>query len=126
MKSSYVTVACVLGFAGVALGAFGAHALASITTANRLETWATAVDYHLFHTLAILALSALFRGKTSVWLQRALRAFIAGILVFSGSLYALVITDVGILGAITPVGGVLLLLGWIYALIASRELADND
>ena len=55
MKSSYVTVACVLGFAGVALGAFGAHALASITTANRLETWSTAVDYHLFHTLAILA-----------------------------------------------------------------------
>ena len=63
MKSSYVTVACVLGFAGVALGAFGAHALASITTANRLETWSTAVDYHLFHTLAILAFSALFRGK---------------------------------------------------------------
>ena len=66
MKSSYVTVACVLGFAGVAFGAFGAHALASITTANRLETWSTAVDYHLFHTLAIwpsqrcLAAKALF------------------------------------------------------------------
>ena len=54
MKSSYVTVACVLGFAGVALGAFGAHALASITTANRLEL-GNSGDYHLFHTLAILA-----------------------------------------------------------------------
>ena len=126
MKSSYVTVACVLGFAGVALGAFGTHALASITTANRLETWATAVDYHLFHTLAILAFSALFRGKTSVWLQRALLAFIVGIFVFSGSLYLLVITDVGILGAVTPIGGVLLLIGWICAFAASRELADND
>ena len=126
MKSSYVTVACLLGFAGVALGAFGAHALASITTASRLETWATAVDYHLFHTLAILALSALFGGKTSVWLQRALFAFTAGIFVFCGSLYLLVITDVGILGAVTPIGGVLLLMGWICAFAASRELADND
>ena len=63
MKSSYVTVACVSGSQASALGAFGAHALASITTANRLETWSTAVDYHLFHTLAILALSALFSGK---------------------------------------------------------------
>ena len=126
MKSSYVTVACVLGFAGVALGAFGAHALASITTANRLETWSTAVDYHLFHTLAILALLALFSGKSSVWLQRALLAFTAGIFVFSGSLYLLVITDVGILGAVTPIGGVLLLIGWICAFAASRELADND
>jgi len=126
MKLSYVSVACVLGFAGVALGAFGAHALASITTPNRLETWATAVDYHLFHTLAILALSGLFRDKNSVWLQRALRAFIAGILVFSGSLYALVITDIGVLGAITPVGGVLLLLGWICAVIATGALAGND
>ena len=126
MKSSYVTVACVLGFAGVALGAFGAHALALIITANRLETWATAVDYHLFHTLAILAFSALFKGKSSVWLQRALRAFTAGILVFSGSLYALVITDVGILGAVTPIGGVLLLMGWMCAFAASRELAGNE
>lgn len=126
MKSSYVTVACVLGFAGVALGAFGAHALASITTANRLETWSTAVDYQLFHTSAILALSALFSGKSSVWLQRALLAFTTGIFVFSGSLYALVITDVGILGAITPIGGVLLLLGWVCAFAASRELIGND
>lgn len=126
MKSFYVTFACVLGFAGVALGAFGAHALASITTSNRLETWETAVDYHLFHALVILALSALYRGKNSVWLQRALRAFIAGIFVFSGSLYALVIMDMGILGAITPVGGVLLLLGWICAFVASRELACDD
>ena len=116
----------MLGFAGVALGAFGVHALASITTPNRLETWATAVDYHLFHTLAILALSGLFRDKNSVWLERALRAFISGILVFSGSLYALVITDIGVLGAITPVGGVLLLLGWICALIATGALAGND
>ena len=126
MKSSYVTVACVLGSAGVALGAFGAHALASITTPNRMETWATAVDYHLFHTLAMLALSAMFRGQSSVWLQRALLAFTAGIIVFSGSLYALVISGVGILGAITPIGGVLLLMGWMCAFAASRELAGNE
>ncbi len=53
MKSFYLSVACALGFAGVALGAFGAHALASVVTPPRLATWATAIDYHMFHTLVI-------------------------------------------------------------------------
>lgn len=126
MRFSYVTIACVLGFAGVALGAFGAHALASIVASNRLETWATAVEYHLLHTVVILALSGLFRGTRSVWLDRALRAFIAGIVIFSGSLYLLVVTDTPLLGAVTPLGGLLLLLGWVCAFVASLGLADND
>ena len=121
-----MTIACVLGFAGVALGAFGAHALASIVASNRLETWATAVEYHLLHTVVILALSGLFRGTRSVWLDRALRAFIAGIVIFSGSLYLLVVTDTPLLGAVTPLGGLLLLLGWVCAFVASLGLADND
>jgi len=126
MKFSYVTIACVLGFAGVALGAFGAHALTSIVAPNRLEAWGTAVDYHLLHAVVIVALSGLFRGTRSVWLDRALRAFIAGIVVFSGSLYLLVVTDTPLLGAVTPVGGLLLLLGWVCAFVASLGLADND
>lgn len=126
MNVSYVTIACALGFVGVALGAFGAHALATVVSPDRLATWSTAVDYHLFHTLVILALSGLFRDKHSLWLTRALNAFVVGIFVFSGSLYALVITDVSVLGAITPVGGLFLLLGWICAFGATRELIEND
>ena len=62
----------------------------------------------------------------SVWLDRALLAFIAGIVIFAGSLYALVLTDIGILGAITPIGGLLFLTGWLCALVASRELASHE
>lgn len=126
MKPSYVSVASVLGFVGVALGAFGAHALEAIASPNRVAIWSTAVDYHLFHTLVILALSGLFKDVKSVWLDRALLSFIAGIVIFAGSLYALVLTDIGILGAITPIGGLLFLTGWLCALVASRELAHHE
>ena len=126
MKSFYLSVACALGFAGVALGAFGAHALAAVVTAPRLATWATAIDYHMFHTLVILALLGLFKDEPNVWLTRALRTFVAGIVIFSGSLYALVLTDIAILGAITPLGGLLFLAGWFCSLMAARERAVNE
>lgn len=126
MKLSFVSVASVLGFTGVALGAFGAHALEAMVSPDRLGTWSTAVDYHLFHTVVILALSGLFKGVQSPWLHRALVAFIAGIVVFSGSLYVLVLTGIGFLGAITPIGGLLFLVGWLCALFASRELTRNE
>ena len=126
MKSFYLSVACALGFAGVALGAFGAHALAAVVTAPRLATWATAIDYHMFHTLVILALLGLFKDEYNVWLTRALRTFVAGIVIFSGSLYGLVLTDIAVLGAITPLGVLLLLAGWFCSLMASRERAGNE
>ena len=126
MKSFYLSVACALGFAGVALGAFGAHALATVVTPPRLATWATAIDYHMFHTLVILALLGLFKDEPNVWLTRALRTFVAGIVIFSGSLYALVLTDIAILGAITPLGGLLFLAGWFCSLMAARERAVNE
>jgi len=126
MKSFYMSVACALGFAGVALGAFGAHALAAVVTAPRLATWATAIDYHMFHTLVILALLGLFKDEDNVWLTRALRTFVAGIVIFSGSLYGLVLTDIAVLGAITPLGGLLFLAGWFCSLMASRERAGNE
>ena len=126
MKSFYLSVACALGFAGVALGAFGAHALAAVVTAPRLATWATAIDYHMFHTLVILALLGLFKDEYNVWLTRALRTFVAGIVIFSGRLYGLVLTDIAVLGAITPLGGLLFFAGWFCSLMASRERAGNE
>lgn len=96
------------GATGVALGAFGAHALAAHVTPERLTTWETATRYHLLHAVVLLALAAL--PTRSPWPRRL---FAAGITLFSGSLYLLVLLDLPILGAVTPLGGVALIAGWI-------------
>lgn len=106
-------VAAALGFAAVALGAFGAHGLADLLRTNdTAEIWQTAVQYHLFHTLAILAVAlALPKARLPAGL------WTLGVLVFSGSLYLLAVTNLRWLGAITPFGGVLLLAGWLALLV---------
>ena len=103
----------------VALGAFGAHALSSSITESRQATWATAVDYHMFHVLGMLALAAVFRGAQSPWVVRAQTSFVMGIALFSGSLYALVLLDIPALGAVTPFGGLCFMLGWLCAGLAA-------
>ena len=124
MRSSFIVIACLLGLLAVALGAFGAHALASTIPESRQATWATAVDYHMFHVLGMLALAAVFRGAQSPWIMRAQTSFIVGICLFSGSLYALVLFDVPALGAVTPFGGLCFLLGWLCAGIAAFTSDD--
>ncbi|MCB0328861.1 MAG: DUF423 domain-containing protein [Bdellovibrionales bacterium] len=109
---SVVRIAAILGFLSVAIGAFGAHALKDSLTDYHKEVFQTAWNYHSLHTLVILCLPAL--NLTSGELRLAAGLFIAGILVFSGSLYLLAITDTRWLGAITPIGGTLFLLGWGY------------
>ena len=107
-----VGIAALYGASAVALGAFGAHGLRSRVAAELLVTWETAAHYHQLHAVALLAL-ALFTaatGKATTW-PTALIA--AGTLVFSGSLYLLVLTGQRWLGAITPLGGVLLIAGWL-------------
>ena len=99
------TLAAILGFTGVALGAFGAHGLKDVLAANGTAAiWQTAVLYQLVHAVA------------SLWAAErrpvVARLWAAGIVVFSGSLYALALTNIRWLGAITPVGGVLFLIGW--------------
>jgi uncharacterized membrane protein YgdD (TMEM256/DUF423 family) len=111
VTSRIVILAAILGFLAVALGAFGAHALKPILLANgRVDTFELAVRYHFFHTLAILGLAAFAEQKPA--LRIAAIFFAIGILIFSGSLYVLSITNITWLGAITPVGGVCLLTGW--------------
>ena len=108
----------------VALGAFGAHALSSSIPESRQATWATAVDYHMFHVLGMLALAAVFRGAQSPWAVRAQTSFVMGIALFSGSLYALVLLDIPALGAVTPFGGLCFLLGWLCAGLAAFTSDD--
>ena len=97
----------LLAFLGVALGAFGAHALNGVLTPERLETYQTAVRYQMFHALGLLALGALPPRA-----QRAAPWLFIGSLIFSGSLYALVWSGVNLLGVVAPIGGVLQLTGW--------------
>ena len=109
-------VAGVLGFTGVALGAFGAHGLKNILTVNDTASiWQTAVLYHLLH--AVAALWASERRPSAVWL------WTAGVSVFSGSLYILAVTNIRWLGAVTPVGGLVLLAGWAL-IVCSKSKAQ--
>lgn len=108
--------AAALGFLGVALGAFGAHSLkARLAHFGYTATWETAVFYQLVHAAALVALAAAGRASRPLAIL-----WIAGVAIFSGSLYVLCLTDVKFLGAITPVGGVLLLAGWIVLAVRGR------
>jgi len=101
-------------FAGlaVAAGAFGAHGLEDSVSPDRLETFRTAVTYQMYHALALLVVGWAAAQGGGGLLHGAGYCFIAGILIFSGSLYVLVLTDTGWLGAITPFGGVAFIVGW--------------
>lgn len=104
--------AAVLGFLGVALGAFGAHALKSTLDANGSgETWKTAVLYHLVHAVALLALAG-WRDAHGGPSGKVAALWTAGVVLFSGSLYALAIGGPKFLGPVTPLGGAALLAGW--------------
>jgi len=114
----FIRIGSLLGFAGVALGAFGAHALRDRLTPALLQTWNTAVLYHLLHAVALLALG-LYARATGGDVKTGGTLLTAGVLVFSGSLYALALTGIKPLGAITPIGGVLFLAGWLWLAIKS-------
>lgn len=102
------------GAAGVLLGAFGAHALKDRLTPDLLGVWQTAVQYHLWHALALLAAGLmLLHAPQARWLEAAGWTFLAGTLVFSGSLYLMALTGSRGLGAVTPFGGLALIAAWI-------------
>ena len=116
-------VAAIAGGLAVILGAFGAHGLKERLTADLLTIYETGVQYHFYHALALLALAlATERIWQTVWAWRAAMCWIAGILVFSGSLYLLAITGLRWLGAITPIGGVAFILGWFCLLFTLPPL----
>jgi uncharacterized membrane protein YgdD (TMEM256/DUF423 family) len=114
------------GFAAVMLGAFGAHALrGKLASAEdgirRLEWWQTAASYHLAHAIALGLVALVFERVASTAVATAGWAFLAGIVLFSGSLYAMSLTGVRALGAVTPFGGVALLIGWASLLLAALK-----
>lgn len=110
MGSGWVVAGSLLALAGVAAGAFGAHALAGRLEPRALEVYEVGVRYHLYHALALVLVGLLAgpgrRLSSCGW------SFVGGIFLFSGSLYALALTEWKALGAVTPVGGVAFLVGW--------------
>jgi uncharacterized membrane protein YgdD (TMEM256/DUF423 family) len=112
---------CLFALAAVGAGAFGAHGLRGRVSAEHLAVFETAVRYQLYHALALLALAlAAARAPARGW-AAAGWLFAAGVLVFSGSLYLLVLTGVRWWGAVTPVGGVAFLAGWVVAAAAGAR-----
>ncbi|MEH7111027.1 DUF423 domain-containing protein [Neobacillus niacini] len=117
---TFIIIGAINAFLAVALGAFGAHGLKDRLDPYYLDIWKTGVQYQMFHATALLVIGILM-GKVAAssyftwsgWLM------LVGIIFFSGSLYLLSLTKVGVLGAITPIGGVCFLAGWVLLIIGT-------
>ena len=121
MKNSLpVRTAALLGFLAVALGAFGAHGLKELLERNQTATiWEKAVLYHFIHTVMLFVLAGRSPLHSGPWV-----AFLIGILIFSGSLYLLAVTNLRWLGAITPFGGLSFLVGWLWLVFQPTKSAS--
>lgn len=123
MERWFIFAGAVFMFLGVAAGAFGSHGLSAYFAQypDYAGTYETAVRYLVYHALALFAVAWLVTIRPGPWINAAGFLFIAGILIFSGSLFLLVFTRTGWLGAITPLGGVAFLAGWLcMAVVALR------
>jgi uncharacterized membrane protein YgdD (TMEM256/DUF423 family) len=120
MSRTFIVIAAIIGFLGVALGAFGTHGLAATFEANgRADTFHTATQYQMYHALALLAVAWLESKSPNRLLRWAGYLFITGVVLFSGSLYILSIFDVRIMGAVAPFGGAAFLGGWTLLGVAA-------
>jgi uncharacterized membrane protein YgdD (TMEM256/DUF423 family) len=121
MDRTFLLIGALAGFLAVAFGAFGAHALRARLSPDMLAVFETGVRYQMYHALALLLVAAA-AARFGGWMVTAAGwLFTLGIVLFSGSLYALALTGVTVLGAITPIGGLAFLGGWaLLALMAAR------
>ena len=112
---SFSVVGAAFASLAVAGGAFGAHSLKRVLSADMLAVFETAVRYQMYHALALLLVGeSRHRAPANVWWNRAGWSFVVGIGLFSGSLFALAFTELRWCGAVTPVGGLAFLLGWVF------------
>lgn len=113
-SKNFLLTGAVFMILAVAFGAFGAHIVQNMLSPDRFEVYQTAVEYHFYHALGLLIIGAVTLSiEPSKWITWSGYCLVAGILIFSGSLYLLTLTDTGWLGAITPIGGLAFILGWI-------------
>jgi len=118
----FVILGALLGGLSVAAGAFGAHALRAQLTPRMLEVFETGVRYQMYHALALFAAAWMIQQTDAPSAQVAGWAFVLGTLLFSGSLYTMALTGARGLGMITPIGGVVFLIGWVALALAALKL----
>lgn len=118
---NFLFTGAIGGFLAVGISAFGAHALKASFSDYSLGIFQTASDYLFYHSLALILVALLLKKERSGRLVWSGRLFLAGTLLFSGSLYALSLTGIKLLGAITPVGGICLLSGWLLLALHARQ-----
>lgn len=121
MNRTFVSLGAVLALVGVALGAFGTHALRDKVTPKDLETWHTAVQYHTLHAVGLVVIGLLCAHSGAKLVRTAGWLHVAGIAVFGGSLYVLVLSGQRWLGAVTPLGGLCFLSGWLALAVGIRK-----
>ncbi|MFD6206565.1 MULTISPECIES: DUF423 domain-containing protein [unclassified Peribacillus] len=117
----FIILGALNAFIAVALGAFGAHGLEGKIPDKYLETWQTAVQYQMFHAVGLLAIGLLAGKISSPLINWSGWLMLIGIILFSGSLFVLSVTQIKVLGAITPLGGVSFLVAWVLMIIAAYK-----
>lgn len=123
MTRIFLAIASALGGISVVLGAFASHALKDKLSERALEIWETGTKYQMYHALALILVALLIsRFPDSVLLVVAGYAFVAGVTIFSGSLYALSLSGIKWLGAITPLGGAAFIIGWACLTLAALKI----
>ena len=123
MAKTLLAIGAIMGALAVAIGAFGAHGLEGRVSERMMENYQTGVQYHMFHSLGIIVVgltAAVIGGSALLGWAGSLMFF--GMIVFSGSLYTMALTGMTWLGAITPIGGVAFILGWILLMIAALRI----
>ena len=118
---NFLAIGAISGCLVVILGAFGAHGLKDVFDEYEKSIYEKAVLYHMFHTMAILVVGLIKKIQPEMQLSVAGWAFIFGIILFSGSLYILSVTGIKLLGMITPIGGILFIIGWVILLLKVRS-----
>lgn len=126
MYAKYIRYGAIAAMLAVVTGAFGAHTLKKIITAEYLDVWNKAVLYQFIHAFALIVTGLIPKENASVKIDHAAKAFMTGIICFSGSLYILSLKEVlninfNFIGPVTPLGGLLFITGWIFLLLSLRS-----
>jgi uncharacterized membrane protein YgdD (TMEM256/DUF423 family) len=131
MNKTVFTLAAILGFLSVAIGAFGAHGLQALLkdapdAAQRISWFDLGARYHLIHSVVLLVLAVVYEQLNAKWAKLSAFTFVLGIVVFSGSLYAMGLSGEKMLGRVTPIGGGLFLVGWMSLAVGVRARSIRE